>query len=50
MTDYVISYDGRPFHTVSVMEFRGGKVARETHLFAEPFEPPAWRARWVERM
>jgi hypothetical protein len=23
---------------------------RETQYFAEPFEPPAWRARWVERM
>jgi hypothetical protein len=22
----------------------------ETQYFADPFEPPAWRAQWVERM
>lgn len=48
ITEYVITYDGEPVHTVSIMEFRDGKVARETHYFADPFEPPAWRARWVE--
>jgi len=50
VTEYVITYDGRPVHTVSIMEFRGGKVARETQYFADPFEPPAWRAQWVEVM
>jgi hypothetical protein len=30
---------GKPFHTVSVMEFRDGKVFRETQYFGEPFEP-----------
>jgi hypothetical protein len=48
VTEYVITYDGRPVHTVSIMEFRADKVARETQYFAEPFEPPAWRAQWVE--
>jgi hypothetical protein len=32
------------------MEFRDGKVMHETQYFADPFEAPAWRARWVERM
>jgi hypothetical protein len=32
------------------MEFKGGKVARETQYFADPFEAPAWRAQWVEKM
>jgi O-glycosyl hydrolase len=32
------------------MEFRDGKVFRERIYFAEPWEPPAWRAQWVERM
>jgi ketosteroid isomerase-like protein len=50
ITEYVITYDGSPVHTVSIMEFRDGKVSRETHYFADPFEPPEWRARWVERM
>ena len=47
VTEYVITYDGRPVYTVSIMEFRGGKVARETQYFADPFEPPAWRKQWV---
>ena len=49
VTEYAITYDGRRFDTVSIMEFQAGKVVHETQYFAEPFEPPAWRARWVER-
>jgi hypothetical protein len=30
------------------MEFRDGKVAHETHYYADPFEPPEWRSQWVE--
>ena len=48
VTEYVLTYDGQPSYTVSIMEFRDGKVARETQYFADPFEPPAWRAQWVE--
>jgi hypothetical protein len=48
VAENVITYDGKPMHTVDIMEFRGGKVARETIYFGEPWEPPAWRARWVE--
>jgi hypothetical protein len=50
VTEYVITYDGGPVHTVSIMEFEAGKVARETLYFADPFEAPEWRAQWVERM
>ncbi len=50
VTEYVITYQGRPVNTVSIMEFRDGKVAHETQYFADPFEPPAWRAQWVGRM
>ena len=50
VTEYVITYDGQPSFTVSIMEFDGGKVARETQYFGEPFEPGSSRARWVERM
>jgi hypothetical protein len=32
------------------MEFRAGKEVRETQYFAEPFEPPGWRAQGVDRM
>ena len=50
VTEFVLTYDGKPSYTVSIMEFRGEKVARETQYFADPFEAPAGRAQWVERM
>ena len=50
VTEYVLSYDGRPSYTVSIMEFVDGKVVRETQYFGEPFAPGTSRAQWVERM
>jgi ketosteroid isomerase-like protein len=50
VTEYILTYDGKPSYTVSIMEFRGEKVARETQYFADPFEAAAWRAQWVEQM
>ena len=32
------------------MEFRDSKVLRERIYFGERWEPPAWRAQWVERI
>jgi hypothetical protein len=46
----VTTYDGAsPFHGVAIIEFRDGKMVRETIYGGEPWEPPAWRAQWVER-
>jgi ketosteroid isomerase-like protein len=50
VTEFILTYDGKPSYTVSIMEFTGEKVARETQYFADPFPAPAWRAQWVERM
>jgi SnoaL-like domain len=52
VTEYSITYQGQaqPTYTVSLMEFRNGKVVHETQYFAEPFVAPAWRSQWVERM
>jgi hypothetical protein len=50
ITELVLTYDNKPSYTVSVMEFKGEKVARETQYFADPFPAPAFRAQWVERM
>jgi hypothetical protein len=50
VTEYVLSYAGRPSYTVGIMEFRDGKVARETHYFGDPFAPEPSRAQWVECM
>ena len=50
ITEYTITYQGRPAFTVSIMEFRNGKVVHETQYFADPFETPAWRSQWVQRI
>ena len=50
ITELILTYDGKPSYTVSIMEFKGDKVARETQYFADPFVAPASRAQWVERM
>jgi SnoaL-like domain len=50
VTEFILTYDGKPSYTVSIMEFSGAKVARETQYFADPFVAPASRAQWVERM
>ena len=50
VTEFILTYDGKPSYTVSIMEFKGEKVARETQYFADPFAAPAFRAQWVERM
>jgi hypothetical protein len=50
VTEFILTYDSRPSYTVSIMEFSGVKVARETQYFADPFPAPAFRAQWVERM
>ena len=50
VTEFILTYAGKPSYTVSIMEFKGDKVARETQYFADPFEAASWRAQWVERM
>ena len=50
VTEFILTYDSKPSYTVSIMEFTGVKVARETQYFADPFPAPAFRAKWVERM
>jgi ketosteroid isomerase-like protein len=50
VTEYVLTYDGKPSYTVSIMEFRDGKVVRETQYFGDPFAPGGSRSQWVERI
>jgi hypothetical protein len=50
VTEFVLSYDGAPSYTVSIMEFRDGLVAHETQYFADRFDPAPSRAHLVERM
>ena len=50
ISELVLTYDGKPSYVVSIMEFEGDKVVRETQYFGDPFEPGPSRAQWVERM
>jgi hypothetical protein len=62
VTEYILTYDGKPSYTVSIMEFSGDKVARETQYCrnrrlcgpkrmsasVQVFEPPAVTGRgWI---
>lgn len=50
VSECVITYDGVPSCSVSIMEIAGGVVVHETQYFADPFEPPASRAALAVRM
>jgi hypothetical protein len=51
VNEFTIRYnDTNPFNAVSIMEFHDGKIVRERIYYGEPWEPPAWRAQWVEPM
>ena len=50
ISELVLTYDGQPSYVVSIMEFEGGEVVRETQYFGEPFDPGPSRAQWVERI
>jgi hypothetical protein len=44
ISECVITYDGVPTCSLSVMEIADGLVKHETQYFADPFDAPAWRA------
>jgi hypothetical protein len=48
ITEFILTYDNSLSYSVSIMEFRDGKVARETQYFGDPFAPGPSRAQWVE--
>ena len=48
VSECVITYDGVPTNSVSVMEFGDGVVTHETQYFADPFPAPASRAALAE--
>ena len=50
VSEFILSYDGKPSYVVSIMEFCDGLVASETQYFADPFAPGPSRAHLVERI
>ena len=50
VSECVITYDGVPTYSVSLMELTDGLVTHETQYFADPFDAPAGRAALAERI
>jgi hypothetical protein len=50
VSECVITYDGAPTYSVSLMEFTDGLVTHETQYFADPFPAPASRAALAEQI
>jgi SnoaL-like domain len=50
VSECVITYDGVPTYSVSIMEFADEHVAHETQYFADAFGAPEWRAALAEPM
>jgi hypothetical protein len=50
VSECIITYDGAPTYSVSIMEFVADKVAHETQYFADPFGAPKWRGTLSEPM
>jgi hypothetical protein len=48
--EVTLDYDGKTYDGVSIYEFKDGQLWKETDYFAEPFEAPAWRSQWVEKI
>jgi hypothetical protein len=48
VSECIITYDGTPTYSVSIMEFDDDLVAHETQYFADPFPAPASRAALAE--
>jgi hypothetical protein len=42
--------DGKTWQVMALVELRSGKIAKTTEVYGAPFDPPAWRAQWVERI
>ena len=50
VSECIITYDGVPSYSVSIMEFANGQVVHETQYFADPFGAPEWRTKLAEPM
>ena len=48
VSEVVITYDGAPSYSVSIMELTDDLVTHETQYFGDPFPAAAWRAPLAE--
>ena len=45
-----LDYGHSVYDCVTIIEIKDGKIVHEVQYFAQPFEAPAWRSQWAERM
>jgi hypothetical protein len=50
VSECIITYNGAPTYSVSIMELTDGLVTHETQYFADPFRAPASRAALAEHI
>ncbi|KAJ5947386.1 hypothetical protein N7466_000401 [Penicillium verhagenii] len=50
VSECIITYDGIPTYSVSIMQFDGELVVHETQYFTDKFGAPGWRAALAEPM
>ena len=50
VSECIITYDGRPSYSVSIMEFARPYVVHETQYFADAFGAPEWRIALAKPM
>ena len=50
VVEAVGQYGADTSYMTSIIEFRDGRIVKQTDYFGSPFAAPAWRAQWVERM
>lgn len=50
VSECIITYDGVPSYSVSIMEFARELVVHETQYFTSTFSAPTWRAALAEPM
>jgi len=48
VAEATLDYGGPTYETVFIFEFRDGKIEKETAYWSDAFDPPDWRAEWVE--
>jgi ketosteroid isomerase-like protein len=42
-------YGGEKVFATSIVEFRDGRIVRQTDYWSNPFPAPEWRAQWVDK-
>ena len=48
VVEAISDYGNEVAFVANIVEFRDGKIVRETRYYASPFDPPEWRRQWVE--